>query len=181
MRQLFATFLMAGSMITASAATITFGPLAGGNGSPYAGHTEVGYTVTPQADTWVQGQVFGNPTPSIFSRADEAYVDIVNGSLFFFFSADLATALQNTTGRYTFAGFVNNLQVFSGSGSTSFGFSTFASPSTTQAIDRLRITMFRGNTSSFNIDNIVLSDVPEPGTWAMLAIGGLALMAFRKR
>ena len=37
------------------------------NGTPYAGHTENGFDVTPTAGAWFVAQAFGNPVPDVFA------------------------------------------------------------------------------------------------------------------
>src|SRR5262249_47209229 len=61
--------LSIGSLVStaASATTITFSGLAGANATPVATYTEGGFNVTTIVGQFFQGQLFGNPVPSIFA------------------------------------------------------------------------------------------------------------------
>src|ERR1700682_310009 len=66
----FAGVILAGGVIAsvpASATTITFSGLTGANGTPVTTYTEAGFTVTSTLGQFFQGQVFGNPIPSLFA------------------------------------------------------------------------------------------------------------------
>src|SRR3954453_12452449 len=52
---------------SASATTITFSGLTGANGTPVETYTEGGFTVTSPLGQFFQGQLFGNPIPSLFA------------------------------------------------------------------------------------------------------------------
>jgi hypothetical protein len=71
--------------------------LIGANGAPVAAYTEGGFTVATTLGQFFQGQIFGNPIPSLFAGpaqggpADDA-LDIIRngGGSFNFASVDLA-------------------------------------------------------------------------------------------
>src|ERR1700719_2234917 len=49
---------------------VAFAPLSGADGSPYLGHTEGDFVVTPTAGLWFQAvssHAYGNPVPDIFA------------------------------------------------------------------------------------------------------------------
>jgi hypothetical protein len=92
----------------ASATTITFGGLNGANEDPFTTYTESGFTVSPTLGTWFQGQLFGNPAPSIFSGpvsgspATDAVTVTEGGQKFTFSQLDLAA--NNGNVNFTFTG-----------------------------------------------------------------------------
>jgi hypothetical protein len=166
------------------AATVTFDPLPGPNGDAYTGHTEAGITVTPLSGVWNQAFNVGNPVPSIWLDSATGSLEFTTGGIFTFLSFDMGTG-GGSGPSYSIEGYLNNVLVLSDSGSNpDNAFHTIFSLDSLQNLDRLVIAATLGQTTSANIDNIVLgggSQVPEPGTWVLLA-GGLALvLASRKR
>lgn len=102
----------------------------------------------------------------------------IPGGIFQFSSVDLGDA--GTGGvTYIIEGFLQGLPVFStGAGIVALPeFVTVASPSGAD-IDELLITMRRGPTSSYNIDNINV--VPEPASMMLLALGAMGMLRRRR-
>jgi hypothetical protein len=150
-------------------------------------YTESGFTVTAATGSWFQGQLFGNPIPSIFSGprfgspADDSISVTEGGRAFSFSSADLAA--NNGDVVYTLTGTLNGGPVFNVTGtepghSSPFLFVTVPSGVSTDLIDGLVIAVHISGTST-NIDNIVVS-TSEPMTLGMLA-GALVLLALQRR
>jgi hypothetical protein len=178
MRKVFLALISVALFASSSRADIiTFSGLTGSNGDTYTSYSENGYTVTATTGDWRKAFLFGNPVPDIFSASDVASVTITNASsLFTFNSADLGNANSIGAPTYSFQGFLGATQEFSSTGAmpTTAVFATFASPNTSAIIDRLVITINRGGTSSYNIDNInVSAAVPAP---AGIILGGLGLV-----
>jgi hypothetical protein len=179
---LLASLFLTIGVRAASAVVITFSGLPGPNFTPFVNpYVESAFTVTPTVGSWFQGLQFGNPVPSIFSTSDTATVDVTqNGvGLFRFSSVDLADADSGGPG-YTLQGFLLGVPVFSTSGGPlSFGFATIPSPNSVATIDLLRITMVRNTTSSYNVDNINVTPVPEPAV--TLPAVALSCLGLRRR
>jgi hypothetical protein len=179
---------------TASGTTITFGGLTGANGAPVAQYSEGGFTVTTTVGQWFEGQLFGNPVPSIFAGpigggpANNA-IAVTDSVLPFTFSAvDLATANANTT--YTFTGLLAGIPQFVIPGivvAPPQVFNTVPSGVSGVVIDTLLLTASIGaGGTSTNIDNIVVSKVPGPIVGAglpglILACGALLALVRRRR
>lgn len=186
-RGALAAALVATVAPAARAQTITFNPLVGANGAPYAGHLEAGYSVVPIAGNWFEAQIFGNPVPSVFGGpigapgAGTLRVQRAAG-LFNFISADLTsnsavgttyaiTGLLGLVPQFVDVGVINNINTWN----------TILGSAPAAAIDELLITMTPGpGVTSYNVDNIVLGPVnpnvvPEPATVVLLAGGLLAL------
>jgi hypothetical protein len=197
LRATLGAIILAGGTLAsaaASATTITFGGLTGANGAPVAQYSEGGFTVTTTVGQWFEGQLFGNPVPSIFAGpllggpANDA-IAVTDSVLPFTFSAvDLATAFANTT--YTFTGLLGGIPMFVQSNIVVMPpqvFNTFANASSTTVIDTLLITASIGaGGTSTNIDNIVVNKVPGPVVGAglpglILACGALIALARRRR
>jgi hypothetical protein len=189
--------LSIGSLVStaASATTITFSGLAGANGTPVATYTEGGFNLTTIVGQFFQGQLFGNPVPSIFAgplfggpTTDAIAVAQTAGVPFTFSALDLATANANTA--YTFTGLLHGAPVFSVNDTVSSPagvFNTVLSGVSADVIDTLVIAanIGAGGTST-NIDNIVVNAVPGPIAGAGLpgflaACCGLLALARRRR
>jgi hypothetical protein len=162
---------------TTRADVVTFNGLVGANGAPFSTYTEGIFTVTPTLGAWQEAHAFGNPVPDIFSGSTSAAVEVTRspGGQFTFTSVDLGNANSIGFPTYSIQGFLGASMVLSTSGSlpASAGFVMIGSPNTSQALDRLDITMNRGTTSTYNIDNIVgfAVAVPGPGQFALVVVG----------
>jgi hypothetical protein len=181
----FAGIILAGGVVAAAAAsatTITFSGLSGANGTPVATYTEGGFTVTTTLGQFFQGQVFGNPIPSLFAGpaqggpANDALDVTRNGGGSFNFAAvDLAA--NNGNVNFTFTGFLGGIQQYVFNGVEPgrppgpFGFDTIINPDATTAIDDARIALDILGTTG-NIDNIVVNAVATPEPASILLLGG---------
>jgi hypothetical protein len=165
------------------AGIVTFDGLTGSNLDPFASYTEAGFTVTAGAGDWFEGFNFGNPVPDLFAGpAWGATPDTiqVTGGLFVFGGFDLASN-GGTTG-YTISGFVGGLLVLSQSGAqtaTPNSFVTIPSADSGAVLDTLSIVLAPNEPSptSYNIDNINVTAIPEPATLPWVAAGLLGAMA----
>ena len=173
----------------ASATTITFSGLSGANGAVLAPYAEGGFTVTPTVGTWFEGQLFGNPVPSIFSGpffgspATDAIMVTDGGQRFTFSALDLAA--NNGNVNFTFTGTLLGAPVFNVTGTeleSTAVFETEPSGVSSDVIDTLVITTNILGTST-NIDNIVVTTAAEPTTLGVLATGLtlLGLLRWRRR
>ena len=135
--------------------------------------------------TWFQGQLIGNPVPSIMSInagafSNDAVTVTKGGQRFTFSQVDLwSTAFSQTN--YTFTGTLLGASVFNVDTPIVPPievFITVLSGVSADVIDSLVITAHVGiESNSTNIDNIVVTPVaiPEPTVLAMLATS-LALL-----
>jgi hypothetical protein len=190
---LAAVILASGALASAaSATTITFSGLAGANGTPVATYTEGGFTVTTIVGQFFQGQVFGNPVPSLFAgpvqggpRNNTLDVKMNGGGLFNFSSFDLAA--NNGNVNFSLMGFLGGVLQYAVNGVEPgrfgpFGFDTILNSSAAVAIDDLRIALnILG--SSGNVDNIVVSAVPLPAALPLFAgvLGGMGFLGWRRK
>jgi hypothetical protein len=181
----FAGVILAGGVIAsaaASATTITFSGLAGANGTPVATYTEGGFTVSTTLGQFFQGQVFGNPIPSLFAGPaqggpvnDALDVTRNGGGSFNFASVDLAA--NNGNVNFTLTGFLGGIQQYVFNGVEPgrppgpFGFDTIISPDAATAIDDVRIALDILGTTG-NVDNIVVNAVATPEPASILLLGG---------
>ena len=174
----------------AMAVVLTFDTLPGANGDPFFGHTEAaGFEVARTAGDLCVGTLFGNPVPSLFGGAvcgsASGTIEVSHGGgLFSFAAVDLAA--NNGAADYSFVGMKLGAMVFSQGGVVAgrfgpFGFDTVLNVDAS-LIDFLLISL-TGFGTSYNIDNIdvTLAAVPEPSTYALLALGTAALGIWTRR
>ncbi|MFV1872139.1 MAG: PEP-CTERM sorting domain-containing protein [Oleiphilus sp.] len=175
---------------SAVASIITFDPLAGANGSSYAGHTESGFTVANDGD-WLEAHNFGTPVPSIFTQSSTDSISITEtGSTGFFTFAGIDMACNNGSDcSYSIEGFLNSVSVLNLVGSVTAGppfqFYTVATGGPSTVLDYLSISMTDAGSSSMNIDNInvsaTTSTVSEPAALSLLMLGISSLLLGKRR
>jgi len=172
-----AAFLMTLTVSVGRADVVTFSGLAGANGSGFTTYTEGTFTVTPTLGSWFQGQIYGNPTPSIFdgpafSPGNATIMVTDSAGLFTFGAVDYSS--NNGASTFDIMGFLGGVLQFDQSGGLVaslppfFGFTTLAS-GFSNSIDTLFIKVLPGaGVTSINLDNInvttVPQNVPEPAT-----------------
>jgi hypothetical protein len=166
------------------ATAINFDGLTAG---PFTSYTEYGFTVSPVSGNWSESD-YGNPGPSIgFSTrptptAEVAVTDA--GGAFRFSSIDLYSSI--TPIPYIFTGLLHGNTVFTTSNTepNTFGaFATVSNPYSGAVIDTLQVTLTSPPAccpNAMGLDNVGVF-VPEPSTWAMLALSfvGLAFAGYR--
>jgi hypothetical protein len=167
---------------------LSFSSLSGPNGAPYLGSSESGFAITPILGSWSQAMIYGSPFPSIFdgpvNSPGVAALQITDGAgLFAFSSLDFSS--NNGDSTYDIQGFLGPTLQFHETGtlagvSTPFHFSTLLSGDPALPIDGLLIEITPGaGVTSINLDNIVMVNVPEPGTFGLLCVGALAIVVRR--
>ena len=163
--------ILFGGGTVASATTLDFDGVPGGNGSSFVTYTESGFTVESTAGSWVVSITDGNPSAFIqFTRvAGEetitAGLRVTRGGVAFRFSAvDLYSSA--TPIPYVFRGLVNSTAVFTVTGTVpnTGSFASVVNPNSADLIDTLEITLSNPITSccgnSVGLDNIVATAVP---------------------
>ena len=185
--------LLSIAIAAAKADTITFSGLPGPTNAPFTAYKEGTFTVTPVGGRWFQGLIYGNPAPSIYDgpigSPGNATVQVTDSAGLFTFSS-LDYSNNNGPSTYDIMGLLGLTVEFDQSGNLIpslpplFGFTTLAGNFPNTEIDSLLIEVFPGaGVTSINLDNIVVSTVPEPGTLALLgtALAGLAVARRRNR
>lgn len=174
----------------ANASVITFNSLSGGNFDPFTGTTEGNFTVTPTEGDWFVGQLFGNPTPSIFagpiSQLTTSSINVTENTtkLFTFASVDLTSNAARGS-EFSIQGFLNNQLVLSTTGTIDLNnsFTTIPSTNSQQILDSLQIILTPApEVSSLNLDNInVTTAVPEPSNFGgLFGLGMLSIFVLRR-
>jgi hypothetical protein len=91
------------------------------------------------------------------------------------------TAVTDTVntpgGPEEFVSFIENNGIFTGTPESGFIFDSTVAPSPTT----FGVTLFDGTTGTGNVTGPVVAATPEPGSLALCALGGAALMFWRKR
>lgn len=162
---------------------IMFDNLTGSNSDPFTLVVENGFTVTSTVGMWREGHLSGNPNPSIFSSTDIAQIEIA-GPLFNWLSFqtnDGRITSGTSSATYEVEGFLNDVSVLIHTAFVSPQYETNFSPDTSQSLDRLLVTFSRGETSTYNIDNIELRIIPEPSRALLCLLGLGAVLARRRR
>jgi hypothetical protein len=167
---------------------LSFSSLTGPNGAAYLGSSDSGFAITPTLGSWYQAMIYGTPFPSIFdgpvNTPGVAALQITDGAgLFTFSSMDYSS--NNGDSSYDIEGFLGATLRFHETGtlmgvSTPFHFSTLLSGDPTLPIDGLLIEIIPGaGVTSINLDNIMVTTVPEPGAFGFLGLGALAIVVRR--
>jgi hypothetical protein len=196
-------FVLGGS--SAFAGTIDFAGLAGVNGDLFTNYTVLGFTVSSTGGTWYQALLYGDPTPDIYAgpkfdstSPDTITVAMTGGGTFVFESLRLSA--NNGSTDYTITGTDNGNPVYTQTGTvfnTNLAFATITSTDLTSVVTLLTISLSSsgGGTTSYNIDNIVVSqhdrpenppeppdqpEVPEPATLGLTGLAVAALGLARK-
>lgn len=171
----------------ALAATITFDGLPGTTGDPFSTYSEAGFSISAAFGDWKEGHAFGAPPPSLYVEdlrsSPFGGLQVTGGGLFTFESFDLS-AFSSAVG-YEVTGWLGASSVFDVASSQAAGPFATVTAGSPMAIDRLTIDVSSGGPGSFNIDNIrvsAVSVVPEPSTYALMALGfGVMGMFVRRR
>jgi hypothetical protein len=172
-----------------SATTIDFNTLSGSNLTPLTTYSENGFTVTNvQGFEDVQG--FGNPAPSIGlpgvengqSGIGSFTVTQTGGGDFSLTSFDLLEEAPNGVS-YTIKGSLNGSAVYTVNGLDGTLAFTTLNPAESNVEINSALFSFVNPGASLVVDNIVVTGVPEPSTWAMMILGfcGIGFMAYRRK
>jgi hypothetical protein len=180
-------FAVPAAVTPATASVIDFTGLQGTNGSAFTSFSEAGFVVAPLTGQFLVGTNFGAPVPDLYAGrsatqpTDSLSVVRSGGGDFSFASLDIASSVGTTS--YSIFGSLGGATVYTLSGSAlKGGFSTIASCNA-GLIDQLTVTGTTVTATSFNIDNIVVSAVPEAPSIAVFgaALLGVGLLGMRRK
>jgi hypothetical protein len=165
------------------AVTLGFDNLPGPENSPFVSNSEKGFTVRVVGNTWLQSIGVGNPAPSIsnFPPGGQLAVTSNSSDLFTFQSVDV---LALGSSNFLVEGLLNGGIVFSSgvipvTGQSTFG--TFLSPDRTAKLDTLGFVFGAGDVERWFVDNIVVAQVPEPSSLALLVAGLVGVLGYSLR
>jgi hypothetical protein len=158
-------------------------------------YTQSGFTVTNTAGTWVTNTSGGNPAPDIYSGVgttpggtNSATFNFTDGAQTFEMDSFDLRDFGTYDVKYTVTGYDNGNLIFTVTGKeTSTGWFTITLPSgdvVNDVIFTLSIpNSASGSLAKYSVDNIDLSQTPEPSSLALLATGmlGMALFMGRRR
>jgi hypothetical protein len=160
---------------------ISFSSLTGTNGAPYVGDTEGDFTVTPTAGSWFQSTNYGNPTPSIYVgpiNSPGIGTILISDRVGPFKLSSFDFSSNNGDSSYDVQGYLGqNLEyeetgTLDGSFPPGFGFQTVLDTHAAVPIDGLIIEIIPGaGVTSINLDNIMVTTIPEPRSSCFLAVG----------
>ena len=179
-----AGFALAGTQ--AAAAVITFDTLTGNNFDIFTTTSESGFDITATGGDWFEAHNNGGPVPSIFGNSDTGEVTLTRtgGGMFTFEGADFDDAGGSNL-PWSVTGLLGGNSVFAANGNAVDQFETFNSTSGTSLFDTLVFTFDGTGTSSYNIDNIrvteALAAVPLPATAALMLLGLAGMGAAGRR
>lgn len=168
MRHLLFGVVFSLTAAAASAGVVTFDTLPGVNSDPFTTITEDGIAVNSLSGEWRQAFGVGNPVPSLYTLSETAALEVLTGGTFTFTSVDLGTG--GTLGpEYQIIGYLASSEVLNFSGAAADDlFHTILNSTPGVVLDRLVISTTRQSTSA-NVDNIVLDGADIPGAGHLCA------------
>jgi len=168
---------------------IGFQGLTGTNNAPYHGHTEGTFTVTTTAGSWFEAHAYGNPIPSIYDgpiNSPAIGAILITDSAGPFTLSSFQFSSNNGDSTYDVQGYSGQTLAYEETGTlpgsfpTGFGFQTNQDTHASVPIDGLVIELIPGpGVTSINLDNIMVTTVPEPMA-AELLVAGLACLGLRR-
>jgi hypothetical protein len=168
---------------------IGFGGLTGTNNAPYHGHTEGSFAVTTTAGSWFEAHAYGNPIPSIYDgpiNSPGTGAILITDSAGPFTLSSFQFSSNNGDSTYDVQGYFGQALAFEETGTlpgsfpTGFGFQTNQDTHASVPIDGLVIEVIPGpGVTSINLDNIMVTTIPEPVGIGLLT-AGLACLCLRR-